>query len=78
MQALQLRPAQARLSANTPISRGCVSARHINGLSDLMAHGMIGDWRETDVIRISPPPLYNRHADCLAFSEAVQAWSHSG
>lgn len=40
----------------------------------LMAHGVIGDWREPDVIRISPAPLYNRHADCLAFAQAVQAW----
>jgi len=44
----------------------------------LMEHGIIGDWREPDVIRISPAPLYNRHADCLAFAEAVQAWSHIG
>jgi kynureninase len=27
------------------------------------------------VIRISPVPLYNRFADCLAFAEAVLAWS---
>ena len=44
----------------------------------LMEHGIIGDWREPDVIRISPAPLYNRLADCLAFAEAVQAWSHIG
>jgi kynureninase len=41
----------------------------------LMANGTIGDWREPDVIRISPAPLYNRFADCLAFAEAVRAWS---
>ena len=43
----------------------------------LMAHGIIGDWREPDVIRISPVPLYNRFADCLAFAEAVRDW-HRG
>jgi kynureninase len=41
----------------------------------LMDHGIIGDWREPDVIRISPAPLYNRFADCLTFAEAVRAWS---
>ena len=44
----------------------------------LMAHGIIGDWREPDVIRISPAPLYNRYADCLAFAEAVRAWHAAG
>jgi kynureninase len=44
----------------------------------LLAHGIIGDWREPDVIRISPAPLYNRFADCLAFAEAVRAWKHYG
>ncbi|MGC1548030.1 MAG: kynureninase [Rhodanobacter sp.] len=40
----------------------------------LMEHGVIGDWREPDVIRISPAPLYNRYTDCLAFAEAVRHW----
>ncbi|WP_243049803.1 kynureninase [Dyella sp. RRB7] len=44
----------------------------------LMEHGIIGDWREPDVIRISPTPLYNRFADCLAFAEAVKAWAALG
>ena len=40
----------------------------------LTEHGIIGDWREPDVIRISPAPLYNRFADCLAFAQAVRNW----
>jgi kynureninase len=40
----------------------------------LIEHGVIGDWREPDVIRISPVPLYNRFADCLAFAQAVRGW----
>jgi kynureninase len=41
----------------------------------LMANGVIGDWREPDVIRISPAPLYNRYTDCLAFSGTVRSWA---
>lgn len=41
----------------------------------LMDRGIVGDWREPDVIRISPTPLYNRFEDCLVFAEAVRAWS---
>lgn len=40
----------------------------------LVDHGIIGDWREPDVIRISPAPLYNRFADCLAFADTVRVW----
>ncbi|MGO1068989.1 kynureninase [Lysobacter sp. CA199] len=40
----------------------------------LAEHGVLGDWREPDVIRISPAPLYNTHADVLRFTEAVGAW----
>jgi kynureninase len=40
----------------------------------LMEHGIVGDWREPDVIRISPTPLYNRYADCFGFAQAVAAW----
>jgi kynureninase len=40
----------------------------------LVERGIIGDWREPDVIRISPTPLYNRYRDCFDFVEAVDAW----
>jgi kynureninase len=40
----------------------------------LIDNGIIGDWREPDVIRISPAPLYNRFADCLVFAQAVRRW----
>lgn len=40
----------------------------------LEARGVLGDWREPDVIRISPAPLYNTHADVLRFAQTVEAW----
>lgn len=41
----------------------------------LGAHGIVGDWREPDVIRISPAPMYNTHADVLRFVQCVERWS---
>jgi len=40
----------------------------------LVAHGILGDWREPDVMRIAPTPLYNTFADCLRYADAVKAW----
>ena len=41
----------------------------------LARHGVLGDWREPDVIRISPAPLYNNHVDILRFARTVEAWN---
>jgi kynureninase len=43
----------------------------------LAALGVLGDWREPDVIRISPAPLYNTHADVLRFVRTALAWSQA-
>ena len=66
-----------------PAQRGCqLSLRVVGGrergralFETLAADGIIGDWREPDVIRISPAPLYNTHADVLRFVRAVAAWA---
>ncbi len=54
-----------------------VTAGHERGRSlfeYLATVGVLGDWREPDVIRISPAPLYNTHADVLRFASAVESW----
>jgi kynureninase len=66
-----------------PTQRGCQLSLRVAGgrergralFACLAADGIIGDWREPDVIRISPAPLYNTHADVLRFVRAVSAWS---
>ncbi|WP_368563610.1 kynureninase [Pseudoxanthomonas sp. UTMC 1351] len=40
----------------------------------LVSVGTLGDWREPDVIRISPAPLYNRFMDVYRFVEEVETW----
>lgn len=68
-----------------PAQRGCqLSIRVIGGRARgrdlfefLAARGVLGDWREPDVIRISPVPLYNTFADVLRFARTVKEW-HDG
>jgi kynureninase len=69
-----------------PARRGCQLSLRVAGgrgrgraLFDfLAARGIVGDWREPDVIRISPVPLYNSHADVRHFTAAVLQWRQGG
>jgi kynureninase len=56
--------------------RGCqlsvVCKRNAKAIFNyLAANGIIGDWREPDVIRLSPVPLYNSYVDVYKASEAL-------
>ena len=69
-----------------PARRGCQLSLRVAGgrergralFEHLEARGIIGDWREPDVIRISPVPLYNSHADIRRFVTAVAGWRDHG
>ncbi|MEO6688458.1 MAG: kynureninase [Dokdonella sp.] len=63
--------------------RGCQLSLRVKGPRDagrslydhLHASGIVVDWREPDVIRAAPTPLYNRRIDCLHFVRAVREWT---
>ena len=69
-----------------PAQRGCQLSIRVRGgreqgralFDHLAAHGVLGDWREPDVIRISPAPLYNTFEDVFRFAHAVEAWRDAG
>lgn len=75
-----LQPLQSSVKLITPGDpqlRGCQLSIRILGASSrgqrvldrLSELGVICDWREPDVIRVAPIPLYNRFSEVFAFSE---------
>jgi len=66
-----------RIEIITPEERGCqLSIRVKNGnkkLFDIITEkGVIADWREPDVIRIAPVPLYNSFEDVFKFYSIIK------
>ena len=66
-----------------PARRGCQLSLRVKGpreagrslFEHLHRNGIVVDWREPDVIRAAPTPLYNRRIDCLRFVLAVREWA---
>jgi kynureninase len=66
-----------------PERRGCQLSLRVRGGRDegralfghLNAIGIVVDWREPDVIRAAPTPLYNRRMDCLRLVREVETWA---
>lgn len=70
------------VTPSDPIRRGSQLSLRVAGGRErgrelfeyLSSVGTIGDWREPDVIRISPAPLYNKFMDVYRFVEEVESW----
>ncbi|WP_323847112.1 kynureninase [Microbulbifer magnicolonia] len=69
------------ITPEDPEQRGCqlslcCDARHLTGrelFQRLEENGVTCDWREPNVIRVAPVPLYNRFEDVYRFVETLQA-----
>ena len=68
---------QPLINVITPVNeKGCQASMQINehGKSvhnALTNHGIITDWREPNVIRVAPVPLYNSFTDIFNFGEVL-------
>jgi len=66
------------ITPSDPDQRGCQLSLILaeNGKSifrKLTDQGVIGDWREPDVIRVAPVPLYNSFEDVFRFGELLNS-----
>ena len=73
------------ITPREPARRGCQLSIRIKRGRDhgralfeyLESHGVITDWREPDVIRVAPVPLYTGFEDCWQFVERICQWRDS-
>jgi len=69
-------PAMDIITPRNNTERGCqvslvMKRQGREVFESLKKHGVIADWREPDVIRIAPVPLYNNFEDIFHFGEIV-------
>ena len=65
------------ITPTAPNERGCqLSLIALDRPKDLFKflqnHGIMTDWREPDVIRVAPVPMYNRFEDCWILAESIK------
>lgn len=66
-----------KLEVITPSERGCQLSIIAHGMGKslhdkLTAEGVIADWREPNVIRCAPVPMYNSFEDVYRFGEILK------
>lgn len=66
------------LTPSDPAQRGCQLSIVVPGatkqiVKDLYAKGVIVDWREPNVIRMAPVPMYNSFEDIYAFGQELES-----
>jgi len=64
------------ITPSNPNERGCQLSLLVHGYGKplfdaIAARGVIADWRNPNVIRIAPVPLYNSFQDCFRFGEIL-------
>jgi kynureninase len=65
------------ITPNNPNQRGCQLSIRVKDadkslFNAISTNGVIADWREPDVIRVAPVPLYNSFMDCWKFVEILK------
>jgi kynureninase len=65
------------ITPRNPEERGCQLSIQVKNAdknlhTKLTEAGVISDWREPDVIRVAPTPLYNSFEDVFRFSEKLK------
>lgn len=66
------------ITPSDPSQRGCQLSIQMKNpdkrlFQYLTEHGVIADWREPDVIRVAPTPLYNTFEDTWRFNKILHA-----
>ena len=69
------------ITPEAPEERGCQLSLRVNGgprrgrciFDALGGHGIVCDWREPDIIRIAPAPLYNCFIDIFELVDELAA-----
>ena len=63
------------ITPNDPIQRGCQLSLVIPGgkaiFESISQKGVVCDWREPDVIRVAPHPLYNQYSEVYNFVQII-------